>query len=208
MTNTLYKIGVTGGIASGKSFVTSIIREQGFNVIDSDIIARDIVSPNQSGLAALVAKFGHRIIDNATGNLDRAALRTLIFNDEKARQEVDQLLHPIIFDEIEKQMVRIQHEGECVVFIDMPLLFETGYDRNVNESWLVWVTEAVQLTRLMHRNHYDPQFANKMIHAQLPLDAKRQKATTLIDNNGTMLQTQEQVVTLLDAIHDKIVCQK
>ncbi|MBD3949660.1 dephospho-CoA kinase [Tuanshanicoccus lijuaniae] len=182
-------IGLTGGIATGKSTVVRYIINRGYKVIDADTVAREVVEVGQPALADLVHVFGESILTQE-GALHRKRLGKLMFSDVTTRQTVNAILHPYIFDSI-----RIQREQsqDKVLFIDMPLLFEVGYEQQVDEVWLVYVPHSIQLTRLMKRDGLSEEEAQQRIKAQWPVERKRAFANLTIDNSGTIDATYRQV---------------
>lgn len=183
-------IGLTGGIATGKSTVSKLFQEKGILVCDSDVIAKQIVQKGEEGLNRLVQQFGTSILDN-DGNLNRKVLSDIIFDDATAREKVNQILHPLVFLSIEKW--KNQHANESLLIIDMPLLFEVGYDSKVDAIILVTASIDQQIARLNKRNGYSTEEAIKRIKSQWPLTQKLLKSDFIIDNSGTIEQTKNQV---------------
>ena len=188
----MYKIGLTGGIASGKSTVVSMLRQYGAAIIDCDIIARDVVLPGSDGLRAVVRTFGTQaLLDD--GTMNRAYIGSVVFNNPAKKEELENILFPLIRQEIRTQIAQLEKAGEAVVFLDMPLLFEVKYQSYVNEVWLVYVDAATQLTRLMARNGYTKDEALARIRSQFPIDKKRSLSQFIVDNTASLEKTEEQV---------------
>lgn len=188
----MYKIGLTGGIASGKSTVVSMLRQYGAAIIDCDIIARDVVLPGSDGLRAVVRTFGTQaLLDD--GTMNRAYIGSVVFNNPAKKEELENILFPLIRQEIRTQIAQLEKAGEAVVFLDMPLLFEVKYQSYVNEVWLVYVDAATQLTRLMARNGYTKDEALARIRSQFPIDKKRSLSQVIVDNTASLEKTKEQV---------------
>lgn len=183
---------LTGSIATGKSTVTRYLQQQGCPVIDADLIARSVVEPGSAGLARIRATFGPDVI-HADGTLDRDALGTVIFRDEAARTQLDQLLHPLIYQEIDRQINQLQEQGQRVIFVDIPLFYETQSELPHDEVWVVVTSEKEQLSRLMKRNDYSMQQAQERIASQIPIKNKRELADIVIDNSGPLVATYQQV---------------
>lgn len=185
--------GLTGGIASGKSTVTRMLRDMGAYVVDADVWARKVVEPGSPGLAEIAEAFGSRMV-RQEGTLDRAALAALIFHDAQAREQLNAITHPRVRQgmQAETQQVQAEHPNEPVVW-DVPLLFEGETVRLVDVTILVYVDEALQLARLIERDRAPIADAQARIAAQMPIAAKRQLADYIIDNSGTIEQTREQV---------------
>lgn len=192
-------IGLTGGIASGKSTVSSILIREGYRVIDSDIISREVVEIGEPAYKELVNYFGERILKE-DGSLNRKKLGDLVFSNKELLEVLNNITHPYIFKELKKQVDIACMEN--LVFVDIPLLFER-YDRFVkqgiifDEIWLVYVDEKTQLKRLMLRNNLDEKQAMDRINSQIPLEIKKEKATRIIDNNGDLAQINNNVEELL-----------
>ena len=178
-------IGLTGGIASGKSTVVTMLREFGAGIVDCDVIAHDVVLPGTKGLEAVAAAFGPKALCE-DGSMDRAYIGSLVFQDKAKKAQLEGLLFPLIHDGIEEEIRKIEEDKKNpVIFLDMPLLYEIKYNSYVDETWLVYVDAKTQLQRLMQRNGYSEPEALARIHAQLPIDEKRSLAQIVIDNNGS-----------------------
>ena len=161
-------IGLTGGIASGKSTISNIFKEVGWPVIDADQTARQVVMPGSLGLAQIVSRFGSQVLQ-PDGTLDRAALGSMVFDDPQNLSDLDQIEHPLIMAAIDKQLAGLKKQGLPVVVLDVPLLFETGMDQECDLTVLAVVDCKTQLERLMKRDHCSKAAALKRINAQMPL---------------------------------------
>ena len=200
----MYRIGLTGGIASGKSTVVSMLRELGASVVDCDVLARDVVRPGTKGLAAVAAAFGPKAIGE-DGTMDRAYIGGVVFNDAERKAELEGILFPLIYERIDEELQRIEEgEKKSFVFLDMPLLFEIEYQAYVDEVWLVCVDGLTQLERLMARNHFSREEAEARIRAQMPAEKKRALSQVVIDNNGALAQTEGQVRAQWALLMDRI----
>lgn len=188
----MYKIGLTGGIASGKSTVVSMLRDYGAAIIDCDIIARDVVQPGSEGLQAVVHAFGPQAL-LSDGTMNRAYIGSVVFTDTARKKELEDILFPLIHREIDRRTAMLENAGTKIVFLDMPLLFEVKYHSYVDEVWLVYVDAATQLTRLMARNGYTKEEALARIHSQFPIDEKRSLSQVIIDNTASLENTEAQV---------------
>ncbi len=189
----IYKIGLTGGIASGKSTVVSMLKEQGAVVIDCDELAKEVVAPGSAGLAAIGEAFGEKAI-LPDGSMDRRYIGSVVFASPERKAELEGILHPLIQQRIDEEIAwQEKNEKKSIIFLDMPLLFEVQYCSYVDEVWLVYVDPATQLKRLMTRNGFTESEASARIHAQLPINEKRALAQVLIDNRGTLEATANQV---------------
>ena len=184
-------IGITGGIASGKSTVTEFLRQQGYQVIDADQVVHELQEPGERLYQTLLSTFGPVILQE-DGRLDRPKLGAMIFGNPDLLAQSSQLQNEIIREELASRRDLLA-ETEDIFFMDLPLLFELGYDNWFDQIWLVDVTEETQLSRLMTRNALSQKEAEKRIAAQLSLQEKRNRADVLIDNNGPLELTQEQL---------------
>ena len=200
----MYRIGLTGSIATGKSTVTNMLKELGAFVIDCDKTARDVVAPGTRGLAKIEAAFGKDAIA-ADGSMDRVYIGDLVFRNPEMKKRLENILFPLIFEALDKELLRLEREGATpVVFLDMPLLYEVKYDSYVDEVWLVYVPFEVQLSRLMKRNGYTKEEALLRIHSQISVDKKKSLAQQVIDNSGTLEDTKKQVRSLWEMLQMRL----
>ena len=200
----MYRIGLTGSIATGKSTVTNMLKELGAFVIDCDKTARDVVAPGTRGLAKIEEAFGKEAIA-ADGSMDRVYIGDLVFRNPEMKKRLENILFPLIFEALDKELLRLEREGATpVVFLDMPLLYEVKYDSYVDEVWLVYVPFEVQLSRLMKRNGYTKEEALLRIHSQISVDKKKSLAQQVIDNSRTLEDTKEQVRSLWERLQMRL----
>ncbi|WP_414050354.1 dephospho-CoA kinase [Macrococcus animalis] len=189
-------IGLTGGIASGKSTVANFLKEKGYVIVDADIASRKAVEIGSAGLAEIRTVFGDEVIQE-DGTLNRKALGEIIFNDPLERQKLNDILHPRVRDIMEAEKAIGLAQGKTVV-MDIPLLFENKLEHTVDEVWVVYVPEMIQIERLMTRNTLTLEEATSRVSSQLSIEFKKQKADKVIDNSGTLedlFQQLEQLVT-------------
>lgn len=184
-------IGITGGIASGKSTVTEFLRQQGYKVIDADQVVHELQEPGERLYQALLSTFGPAILQE-DGRLDRSKLGAMIFGNPDLLAQSSQLQNEIIREELAGRRDLLA-EMEDIFFMDLPLLFELQYEDWFDQIWLVDVTKETQLSRLMARNALSQEEAEKRIAAQLSLREKRKRADVLIDNNGSFEETRQQL---------------
>lgn len=189
-------IGLTGGIATGKSTVASWLRQAGWAIIDADQVAREVVQPGTVGLAKLQQAFGTQII-TAGGTLDRAKLSQIVFQDAAQRRRLNHILHPLIEAAVDHQLASLVTKQVPVVVLDVPLLYESGWDKKCDQVWVVTTDPATQLRRLMARNHLAAPDAQARMAAQMPLAQKCQRADAVINNQGSPLALQQQVARLV-----------
>lgn len=199
------RVGLTGGIASGKSTVGKILREIGAAVIDTDAVARDVVLPGTEALAEISRRYGKTML-NSAGRLRRDKLAEIVFAHPEEKSWLEQLLHPLIRQSIEEQADKAFESGCRVVFFEVPLLFEVGWDKNVDSVWLVYVPPAVQSERLVKRDSLTDEEVELRLRSQWPIDEKARLANVIIDNTGSRLQTRKQVkkawLELLDRLDE------
>lgn len=193
-------IGLTGGIASGKSTITDFLRRQGYPVIDADQVVHELQAKGGKLYQVLVAEFGNSIL-TAEGDLDRKKLGQAVFENAGLRARLSLLQDKIIREELLARRDALK-QTEDVIFMDIPLLYEADYSGEVDEVWLVYVDKAQQLERLMKRNGFSVQDAENRLNAQLSLEEKRAKAQVLIDNSGAVEETFARVALLLEDLQD------
>ncbi|MBN2381482.1 dephospho-CoA kinase [bacterium] len=190
------KIGLTGGIASGKSLVASLFRECGCRIIDADQIAHDLIRSDQKGYKPLIEAFGPDIC-TTDGEIDRPRLGAIIFHDQAKRHLINSILHPLIRAEM-RRLFRLyaKQDPSNPIIHDIPLLIETGLYKTMDIIILVYLDRQVQLERLVRRDGLSTEAATQLLEIQMPLDHKRPFATHIIDNNGSVEHTRSQVQTL------------
>lgn len=199
----MYLIGLTGGIASGKSTVSNYLKELGAKIIDGDIIAREVVVPEKPAWIEIVKAFGEKIL-LPDRNLNRAVLGEIIFNDEKAKKILEKIISPYIANEIYAKINLFNKEQIGFVILDLPLLYENNWDRETNENWVVYVDEKTQIERLCKRNNYTIQQALSRINNQMSLKEKATRADFVIDNNADIESTKRQVLDKWQELQIKI----
>ncbi len=184
-------VGLTGGIAAGKSLVSQYLRELGAQIIDADLVARELVSPHSSAMQEIVRHFGSEIV-NEDGSLKRKELGQLIFRFPEQRKVLNQIMHPRILAKITDAINEYRTLGRApLIVVDAPLLIETGLHQLVDEVWLVDIPEELQILRLRERDELTEEAALQRLQSQLPLAEKRKYAHRIIDNSGEMLETKE-----------------
>ncbi len=189
-------VGITGGIASGKSTVTNFLRQKGFQVVDADAVVHQLQKPDGRLFEALVQHFGQKIILE-NGELNRPLLASLIFPNPQEQEWSKQIQGEIIREELATLRDQLAQTEE-IFFMDIPLLFEQNYASWFDETWLVYVDRDVQVKRLMKRDQLSKDEAESRLAAQWPLEKKKDLASQVLDNNGNQDQLLTQVVSLLE----------
>lgn len=190
----MLRVGLTGSIAVGKSFVASVLAELGCHVLDADRTAREVVGPGTKGLRAVVESFGRDVLLE-DGTLDRARLGTLVFNDEKLRQSLNSILHPFIIEAQDMQLRRWAAEDpQGIGVIDAALMIESGGYRRFDKLIVVHCRPEIQLERLMARNNLTGEEAARRVAAQMPQEEKKRYADYLIDTSEGFEDTRRQTL--------------
>jgi dephospho-CoA kinase len=189
-------VGLTGGIASGKSTVANMIKELGIEVIDADIEARKAVEIGEVAYEQIVTYFGEAILNDDL-TINRSQLGEIIFNDSVKRQKLNEIVHPDVRRRMNEKKEAAILRGDQVVVLDIPLLFESGLKQMVDVVLLVYVEKDVQLQRLMERNQLTKEEALARIQSQMPIEDKRKLADKVINNNGPLDDTKKQLIALL-----------
>jgi dephospho-CoA kinase len=184
-------IGLTGGIGSGKSTVSAMLRELGATVVDADEGARAVVEPGQPALEEVRDRFGEAVFAG-DGSLDRERLAGIVFSDERAREDLNAITHPRVRAWMAERMQAAAEAGAAAVVLDIPLLFESGLTAGLDEVVVVWAPVETQFARAVARGGHGEDIRAR-IKAQMPLDAKRAQATVVIDNSGSETETRRQV---------------
>jgi dephospho-CoA kinase len=198
-------IGLTGGIASGKSLVAELFRRLGASVIDSDSIAREVVEPGTTGWQSVVAEFGQDILA-PDSTIDRAKLGRIIFSDRERRNTLNAILHPLIINTVRERVAALGRQyPEALVVTDIPLLIECGLQHEFDAVIVVWSPVELQRKRLMERDGLSAAEAQQRIDAQMALNEKQNHATYVIKNDGSEKQTEEQVKKIFLTIKQQAI---
>ena len=198
----MLRIGLTGGIASGKSTLANALQQLGIPVIDADLVSRELMRPGESGYRASVDHFGPEILDEQ-GRIDRVALRRRVFEDPQERLWLEQMLHPMIRQRIEQTITELeQRQAGDLVLVVVPLLFESGFDDLVDVSVAIDCPRELQIQRLRERDNLDTELARRMIEAQLSNDQRLARADLSIRNDGSA-PVSELAEELLQRLRDK-----
>lgn len=190
----MYIIGLTGSIASGKSTVSRILADCGAPIVDADLIARAVAERGEMGWQKIVETFGESVLQ-ADGQLDRGKVGEMIFRDATKRAELDRIMHPIILEKMKEEIAAYEDQGKTIVILDVPLLLELGWQDKVSVVWLVAVSPDTQKRRLMARNNLTEEQAMVRIASQMSIEEKRRYADVIINNDGTLEETEQTVRT-------------
>ncbi|HEI1306498.1 TPA: dephospho-CoA kinase [Staphylococcus aureus] len=188
-------IGLTGGIASGKSTVSELLSVFDFKVVDADKAAREAVKKGSKGLAQVREVFGDEAIDE-NGEMNRRYMGDLVFNHPEKRLELNAIIHPIVRDIMEEEKQEYLKQGYNVI-MDIPLLFENELENTVDEVWVVYTSESIQMDRLMQRNNLSLEDAKARVYSQISIDKKSRMADHVIDNLGDKLELKQNLERLL-----------
>ena len=196
-------IGLTGGIATGKSTVSALLEKAGAVIIDADRIARQVVKKGLPAYREIIENFGESIL-LPDGEINRSALGDIIFNDPQKKQLLNRIVHPHVRKEQNRQLKGIEKKDPgAIVILDIPLLIETQTYRDLSEVIVVYAPEHIQMKRLMQREDISKSDALARIRSQIPIEEKKDKATIVIDNSSTRENTRKQTLKLFQRLKDK-----
>jgi dephospho-CoA kinase len=195
------RIALTGGIATGKSYVAAKIRDAGVPIVDADVLSREVVAPGTPGLAAVRKRFGPDSV-RRDGTMDRVRIAQVVFKDKRARLDLEAIIHPAVQRAIDEFFATLPKRTPFAV-ADIPLLFETGRENQFNAVVVVACPRPMQLERLMERNKLSKEDAERRLSAQLPIEKKVEKATHVIRTDGTFEETDQQVADLIKKLSEK-----
>ena len=193
----MLKIGLTGGIASGKTSVANWFAGKGIRVFDADKAVHGLYS--QEGIISSITKaFGDEYIQE--GLVNRSQLGRLVFTNKEARTKLEQIIHPFVHAEMAKSVENAEREGEKMIILDLPLIFETGWTSYVDEIWTVYVPLETQIQRLIQRNNFTREEASQRISTQLSLEYKAENSDRVIDNSGSWTETESELIKIYSEI--------
>ena len=195
------RIALTGGIATGKSYVAAKIKEAGVPIVDADVLSREVVAPGTAGLAAVRKRFGPDAV-RRDGTMDRVRIAQIVFKDKRARLDLEAIIHPAVQRAIDDFFAQLPKRTPFAV-ADIPLLFETKREGQFQSVVVVACPRELQLTRLMERSKLSKEDAERRLGAQLPIDQKVKKATHVIRTDGTFEETDAQVADLIKKLSEK-----
>lgn len=199
----MFKLGLTGGIATGKTTISNYLKTKRIPVLDADEYARKVVEPGTPGLTDIVNTFGKQVLQS-DGSLNRKLLGQIIFNDMTARQKLNDITHPRIQQMMTDELQKLAKDKTPLVILDIPLLLENHNIAGADAIMVVTVPESIQLNRLMQRNNLNKGEAQRRIDAQMPLSEKEKLADFIVDNSGTIANTLTQVDKVIQNITESI----
>lgn len=196
-------IGLTGGIASGKSVVSEWLRSHRIPVLDADVASREVVEPGAPVLGELVQSFGNQIL-TATGRLDRVRLGEIVFSSEHARGHLNRIMHPAILEWFHTQTSRYRECGASLLVWDVPLLIDLGWQRYVDEVWVIKALPEQQIARLQKRDGYTEAEAKARLDAQITMVEREAVADVILDNTGSIEGLYAQLELLLESVQVRV----
>lgn len=189
-------IGLTGGIATGKSTVSSIIKKNyDVKIIDVDEIGKKVMK-QKIILEKLKKVFGEDVIKN--GELDRKKMREIVFNDDQKREELNKITHTVILEEVDRIIEEYKKIEDGIIIVDMPLLFEVGYAKKVDKVILIYCKKNIEINRLINRDNIQKEDALKMMEAQMDLEEKKKMADIIIDNNSNLEDLENKIKKVIE----------
>ena len=196
-------VGLTGGIATGKSTVSALLKKAGAVIIDADRIAREVVKKGRPAYREIVKNFGETVL-LPEGEINRSVLGDIIFNDPQAKHLLNSIVHPHVRKEQDRQLKQIEkNDPNAFVILDIPLLIESQMYPDLSEVIVVYAPELIQIKRLMQRDNISEADALARVRSQMPIEEKKGKATIIIDNSGSRENTRKQTLEIFRHLKDK-----
>lgn len=193
-------VGLTGGIASGKSTAGKMMADFGARIVDSDLLARVVVEPGRPALEAVVGRFGAEVISD-DGTLDREKLREIVFKDREALNDLNMIIHPEVFKELRREIDDYMNsDSKELLVLDIPLLYESGAEAIVDVVVVVYVDRETQIERLVNRDGFTRSEAENRIDKQMELEEKKRRADFVIDNRGDFDDLKSEVRRVFDGL--------
>ncbi|SPF31533.1 Dephospho-CoA kinase [Candidatus Desulfosporosinus infrequens] len=201
----MFTIGLTGGIGSGKSTVAQWFKKQGVPVLDADKIVHRLLLSDLPTIEKLIHEFGSEIL-SANGQIDRSKLGKRVFRDEDARRRLERIVHPSVLEGMQEERAALQDAKIRFCVWDVPLLYETGLEKFVDEVWVVWVPKDLQFSRVLARDNLSRAEVEARMAAQGSLDEKRKRADVVIDNSGSDEELERQLAEAWEELLIKQRC--
>jgi dephospho-CoA kinase len=199
----MLRVALTGGIATGKSYVLQQFAAHGLPTMDADVLAREVVQPGTPGLAAIVDRFGRELL-RPDGTLDRGRLGQQIFSDERARRDLEQIIHPAVYRAIEAAFAHLDKGGAPVAVADIPLLFETGHEHDFDRIVVTSCPRDVQIERMRARDHLTREEADERLATQWPIDRKVVRADFVVHTAVPFDETNRQAAAVVEALRAEV----
>ena len=196
----MLKVGLTGSIAVGKSFVCSVLREHGCHVLDADLTAREVVAKGSAGFRSVVQHFGSKILTEF-GDLDRKKLGAIVFADQEKRELLNSIIHPLVFESQDRWLKAVEsNDPDGIAVVDAALMIESGGYKRFDKIIVVWCEPAIQLERLMLRDGLAGAEAKMRIESQMPQEEKKRLADFLIDTSGGFEETRSRTAEIVQQL--------
>ncbi len=196
-------VGLTGGIATGKTTVSKMFKESGYPVIDADEIAKSLLIKGSSAYEEILSAFGEDVL-STDQTINRKRLAKLLFHDEDARKKINAIIHPKAIDIIHSEIARYKQVGAPLIIVDVPLLYEAGLDKDMDYTVLVFARQKDQVDRLILRDKITEDYAKKKIKSQFPMSKKRELSDYVIDNSKSVLETKKSFKRVIEKLESKI----
>lgn len=181
----MFVIGLTGGIGTGKTYVSRLLEDMGASVVNADLLGHEVYTPQSEGWHAVVDAFGQRIVAD-DGEIDRRALGGIVFNDDKALRQLNAIMHPRIYALAEQRLNALAEQGEATAVLEAALLIEAKWTPLVDDVWVAVSSETEVIARLQQRNNMDEATARSRINSQMPQAERMRHADVIIENNATL----------------------
>lgn len=190
-------VGITGSIACGKTFVTDYLKDKGYDLIDADVLAREVLNKGEVGYYKVINHFKENILDNEK-NINRKKLAEIIFNNDEEKKVLENIIHPEVVEKI-KEFIK-KTDKEKIAFVSIPLLFEINFERFLDKTIVIYSKKDMQIERLMKRDNIDLEYAKKKINAQLSQEEKMKQADYVIDNSFTKEETIKNIDKVIESL--------